>query len=72
MNKLTDILKNNGVRAILFFLSLMAFVWPFMARPLYQSVQAQYWHLFLAWAMAILLLYLISRAHAEHDDDPEA
>ncbi|MBI9077915.1 MAG: hypothetical protein JEZ02_21125 [Desulfatibacillum sp.] len=63
------ILRHRGARVFLFLLAFLAITWPFMAHSLYPAVKTQYLHLFIAWVLVILLLFLISRSSFQNDDD---
>lgn len=65
------ILKHKGAGVLLFILAFLAICWPFMAHTLYQVVEERYVHLFIAWAVIILLLFFLSKTAVQDDDNPE-
>jgi hypothetical protein len=48
---------------ILFFVSALLFVWPFLAAPSMQQSHVLFVYLFTAWAVVIILIFLLNRGH---------
>jgi hypothetical protein len=48
---------------ILFFVSALFFVWPFLAAPSVQRPHVLFVYLFSAWAVVIAIIFLLNRGH---------
>ncbi|MBU0633467.1 MAG: hypothetical protein KKB82_00790 [Candidatus Omnitrophica bacterium] len=58
MKKLKNILKNKELSIILFCLSLVLFVWPFLS-SCHENPAMMFVYLFLAWGAIIVFLILM-------------
>ncbi len=57
-----DIFRRPAFQWVLFLLGLVLFYWPFLAYGDQWPQPLAYYYLLAAWALMVLLLYLLSRA----------
>jgi len=63
MEKLKSLLRQKEVHILLFGLCLILFNWPFLTGVYKTSLSYTFLSLFLAWAIIIALLYLLSTSY---------
>ncbi len=67
MSKMRKALLHPGFRFLLLMWSLLVLAWPLLSHPESWSVEGLFLYQFMAWALVIFFLYLISRPGTTSD-----
>ena len=68
MERFRELLKQTEFQVLLFFVYLFLFGWPLVTSAQVRHLELMFVYLFVAWAIAILLLFLVSRSQDDVDD----
>ncbi len=64
LKRSSNFLKQPAVQALLFCLGFILFNWPFLGIFQLKQPEVMFLYLFLIWAIAILLLFLLGRSYS--------
>lgn len=64
LKRSSNFLKQPAVQALLFCLGFILFNWPFLRIFQLKQPEVMFLYLFLIWAIAILLLFLLGRSYS--------
>ncbi len=71
MERLRKLFKQTGFHIFLFFLSLILFGWPLVHFSNVKRLEVMFYYLFAAWALVIVLLFVVSRGLSESAETEE-
>jgi formate hydrogenlyase subunit 4 len=70
MEKFRALLRQTEFHVLMFFVCLFVFGWPLATSTDLKQLELTFVYIFVAWAIVILLLFLVSRSQ-DDVDDPE-
>ena len=71
MERLKALLRQTEFHLLLFVLCMVLFGWPVVTFPDMRRLELMFIYLFVAWAIVIFLLFLVSRSLGSGDESDE-
>lgn len=68
MERFSSLLRQTEFQVLLFFVCLFLFGWPLATSADLKQLEWMFIYLFVAWAIVVLLLFLVSRSRNGADD----
>lgn len=68
MERLKALFRQTESHILLFLISLVLFSWPVVSYSDVERLKVMFVYLFVAWAVVVGLLFLVSRSLSEHDE----